>query len=115
MTNVVGTASADDGTKLATHTKGQGMYQIPGVRAGRYVLRFETPGFVPAERTLSVLVGQVATVDVAWQLASASTTVVVEGPAAGVGATTPPVRGELSPPRDHAAPLHCPNYRQPDH
>ena len=44
MTNVIVTASADDGTKFATHTNGQGMYQLPAVRAGKYVLRFETPG-----------------------------------------------------------------------
>ena len=81
MTNVVITASAEDGTKFATQTNGQGMYQIPAVRAGKYVLRFEIPGFVPAERTLTVLVGQVATVDVALQLASASTTVAVEAAA----------------------------------
>ena len=38
--NVVVIASADDGTKLATQTNGQGMYQLPAVRAGKYVLRF---------------------------------------------------------------------------
>jgi hypothetical protein len=112
MTNVVVTASADDGTKLATHTNGQGMYQIPGVRAGKYVLRFETPGFVPAERTLSVLVGQVATVDVALQLASASTTVAVEAAAAGVDATTSTVAGDVSPTEVSRVPLNGRNYLQ---
>jgi Carboxypeptidase regulatory-like domain/TonB dependent receptor len=112
MTNVVVTASGDDGTKLATHTNGQGMYQIPGVRAGKYVLRFEIPGFVPAERTLALLVGQVATVDVTLQLASASTTVAVEAAAAAVDTSTSTVAGDVSPTEVSRVPLNGRNYLQ---
>jgi hypothetical protein len=112
MTNVVITASAEDGTKFATQTNGQGMYQIPAVRAGKYVLRFEIPGFVPAERTLTVLVGQVATVDVALQLASASTTVAVEAAAATVDTSTSTVAGDVSPTEVSRVPLNGRNYLQ---
>ena len=112
MTNVVITASAEDGTKFATQTNGQGMYQIPAVRAGKYVLRFEIPGFVPAERTLTVLVGQVATVDVALQLASASTTVAVEAAAAAVDTSTSTVAGDVSPTEVSRVPLNGRNYLQ---
>jgi carboxypeptidase family protein len=112
MTNVVVTASAEDGTKFATQTNGQGMYQIPAVRAGKYVLRFEIPGFVPAERTLTVLVGQVATVDVALQLASASTTVAVEAAAATVDTSTSTVAGDVSPTEVSRVPLNGRNYLQ---
>ena len=112
MTNVIVTASAEDGTKLATQTNGQGIYQIPAVRAGKYVLRFEIPGFVPAERTLTVLVGQVATVDVALQLASASTTVAVEAAAAAVDTSTSTVAGDVSPTEVSRVPLNGRNYLQ---
>src|SRR5260370_1457217 len=112
MANVVITASAEDGTKLATHTKGQEMYETPAVRAGKYVLRFEIPGFVPAERTLTVLVGQVATADVAVQLASASTTVAVEAAAAAGDTSTSTVAGDVSPTEVSRVPLNGRNYLQ---
>src|ERR1019366_9228800 len=72
------TATGDDGTKLLTTTNAQGLYQLPALRAGMYVVRFEASGFAPAERTLSLLVGQMANVDVALQVASASAVVSVE-------------------------------------
>jgi hypothetical protein len=112
MTNVVVTATGDDGTKLATHTNSQGMYQIPGVRAGKYVLRFEMPGFAPAERTLTLLVGQVATVDVAMQVASASTTIAVEAAVSAVDTSTSTVAGDVSPTEVSRVPLNGRNYLQ---
>ena len=47
------TVTAADGTEVATVTNATGLYQFPGLRAGTYVLRFEAPGFAPAERTVS--------------------------------------------------------------
>ena len=41
------------------------------------MIRFEAPEFAPAERTPSLLVGQVATVDVMLQLAMANASVAV--------------------------------------
>src|ERR1700756_2200845 len=67
------TATSDDGSKLETLTNAQGIYQFPALRAARYVLRVQTSGFAPAERTISVLVGQVASIDLMLQLATAST------------------------------------------
>src|ERR1700752_1291727 len=45
-------ATGDDGSKFATTTNAQGMYQFPALRAAQYVLRFEAPGFAPSERTV---------------------------------------------------------------
>ena len=91
---------------------GRECIRLPAVRAGKYVLRFEIPGFVPAERTLTVLVGQVATVDVALQLASASTTVAVEAAAAAVDTSTSTVAGDVSPTEVSRVPLNGRNYLQ---
>src|SRR5258708_21879567 len=77
------TATSDEGSKAATLTNSQGLYQFPTLRAAKYVLRFEAPGFTVAERTLSLLVGQVATVDVTLQLATASSFVAVEASSLG--------------------------------
>src|SRR5260370_37713182 len=79
------TATSDEGSKAATLTNAQGLYQFPALRAAKYVLRFEAPGFTVAERTLSLLVGQVATVDVALQLATASSFVAGLAPTSAVG------------------------------
>src|SRR5580658_3134115 len=62
VASVAVSATAEDGTKVSTITNATGLYQFPGIRAGDYRLRFEGPGFAPAERTISVLVGQMATV-----------------------------------------------------
>ena len=43
-------ATGEDGSKFSTITTNEGRYQFPAVRAATYVLRFEAPGFAPAER-----------------------------------------------------------------
>jgi hypothetical protein len=48
------TVSGDDGSRFSTTSNPQGLYQL---RAAQYVLRFEAPGFTPAERPVSVAVG----------------------------------------------------------
>ncbi len=58
-------ANSQDGSKLQTATNSEGIYQFPGLRAGTFVIRFEASGFTPAERTIELLVGQVATIDIA--------------------------------------------------
>jgi len=85
---VIVTATGDDGTKVKTVTNEQGIYQFPTLRAEKYVLRFEAPGFAPAERTVSLLVGQSATVDILLQLATASASIAVESTAAAVDTTS---------------------------
>jgi hypothetical protein len=70
------------------------------------------PGFAPAERTLTLLVGQVATIDLVLQLASASTTIAVESAAAAVDASTSSVAGDVSPTEVSRVPLNGRNYLQ---
>jgi len=91
------TATADDGARIKTISNSQGLYQFPALRAAKYVIRFEAPGFTPAERTISLLVGQVATIDIAMQLATASASVAVEAAAPAVDASTSSIAGDVSP------------------
>ena len=94
VASAVVTATGDDGSKVQTLTNAQGIYQFPALRASKYLVRFQASGFAPAERTLSLLVGQVADVDVTLQLATASASVAVE--AAVVAVDDPPaVRGQI--------------------
>ena len=112
LANAAVIATSDDGTKIQTVTNAQGLYQIPGVRAAKYVLRFQAPGFAPAERTLDLLVGQVATVDVRLQLASSTSTVAVEAASAAVDTSTSTISGDVSPAEVSRLPLNGRNYLQ---
>ena len=112
LANGVVTLKGEDGTKLQTVTSAAGTYQFPTLRAGSYLLRFEAPGFAPAERTLSVLVGQVAAVDVTMQLASASSSVAVLAEAAAIDTTSSTVAGDVSPSEVARVPVNGRNYLQ---
>jgi len=106
------TATADDGSKFDTVSNAQGIYQLPALRAAKYVVRIQSPGFAPAERTLSLLVGQVASVDVTLQLATASTTVSVAAAAESVDTATSTIAGNVSPAEVSKVPLNGRNYLQ---
>ncbi len=106
------TATGDDGSSFSTVTNAQGLYQFPALRAQKYVLRFESSGFAPAERTLALLVGQVAAIDISLQLASTSSAVAVEAAAVAVDTTTSTVAGDVSPTEVSKLPLNGRNYMQ---
>ena len=106
------TATAVDGSTTSTSSNAAGLYQLPALRAGKYTLRFEVDGFAPAERTLDLLVGQTATVDLALQLARTSTSVVVEAATNAVDTSTSSVAGDVSPSEVQKIPLNGRNYLQ---
>ncbi len=105
-------ATGDDGSKFTTVTTNDGRYQFPALRAAQYVLRFEAPGFAPAERTLALLVGQSPTVDIALQLATTSSSVNVEEQASVVETSSSTVAGDVSPAEVKKLPLNGRNYLQ---
>jgi hypothetical protein len=106
------TATAVDGSTTSTTTNSAGLYQLPALRVGTYTVRFDVQGFAPAERTLDLLVGQTATVDIALQLARTSTSVVVEAAANAVDTSTSSVAGDVSPSEVEKIPLNGRNYLQ---
>ncbi len=112
VANVKVTATLEDGTTLNTTTNASGLYQFPVLRAGTVRLRYEVPGFAPAERTVTLLVGQVPTIDVALQLAQTSSTVNVETEANAVEASTSQVAADISPTEVQKLPLNGRNYLQ---
>jgi hypothetical protein len=100
VANVSVTAASEDGTKVVTTittTNTSGLYQFLGLRAGIYRLRFEVSGFAPAERTVTLLVGQTATIDLVMQLSQTSSTVNVEAAAYAVDTSNSTVAGIVSP------------------
>jgi hypothetical protein len=112
VANAVVSATSDDGAKVSTTTNSAGLYQFPGLTARSYRLRIEAPGFAPAERTLTLLVGQMATVDVTMQLSQTSSTVNVESVANAVDTSNSSVSGDVSPTEVSKMPLNGRNYLQ---
>jgi hypothetical protein len=112
IANAVVSASGSEGTKVQTVTNAQGGYQLPALRAGSFVLRFEAPGFAPAERSLTLLVGQVANIEVALQVASATSAVSVEAAIVAVDTTSSSINGDVSPTEVSKVPLNGRNYLQ---
>jgi hypothetical protein len=106
------TASGDDGSNFDTTTNAQGLFQFPALRATKYVLRFEAPGFAPAERTVTLLVGQTPSIEVSLQLASVGTTVAVQTEIADVETSSSTVAGNVSPTEVSKLPLNGRNYLQ---
>jgi hypothetical protein len=112
IANAKVTASGEDGSNFDTTTNSQGLFQFPAVRATKYVLRFEAPGFAPAERTVTLLVGQTPSIEVALQLASVGTTVAVQTEIADVETSSSTVAGNVSPTEVSKLPLNGRNYLQ---
>ena len=77
--NAIIFATEAEGGKASVVTNSQGIYQFAAIPAANYKLRFEAPGFTPAEKTLGLLVGQELTVDVTLRPAATSSTVDVLG------------------------------------
>ena len=75
-------------------------------------LRFEAPGFTPAEKTLSLLVGQELTVDVTMRPASTSSTVDVLGGADLIEASSSQVGGNINPTQVATLPLNGRNWME---
>ena len=78
---------------FTTLTNREGLYQLPALRATTYVVRFDAPGFAPAERTLTLLVGQTPTLDIEPQLASTTSAVNVVEDAAQIDTSSSAVAG----------------------
>lgn len=112
IANGIVTITGEDSSKFSTTTNAEGLYQFPTLRAEKYVLRFEAPGFAPAERTITLLVGQVRTIDVNLTLATASTVVAVEAAAVDIDTTGSSVAGDVSPTEVSKVPLNGRNYLQ---
>ena len=100
------TATGDDSSKFSTVTNGQGLYQFPALRAAKYVVRIEAPGFSVAEHTITLAVGQLATVDISLKVAAAASSVDVEARAEAVDTTSSTVAGDVSPTEVSKLPLN---------
>ena len=112
VATAVVTATGEDNEKSATVTNTLGIYQFPSLRAGKYLVRLQAPGFAAAEKTISLPVGQMASVDVGLQVAQSTSTVSVEDIPATVDTTSSTIAGDVSPAEVSKIPLNGRNYLQ---
>lgn len=98
------------GTFVAT-TDSHGVYVVPGVPAADYMVSATAPGFGAAVKSVLLLVGQLATVDLVLPVANAASTVVVEASSAlAIDTTGSAVAGNVTPRQVEDVPIDGRNY-----
>jgi hypothetical protein len=107
IVKVVDTAT---GAATSTLSNQQGIYSFPALIASDYKLRVETPGFSVVERNVTVLVGQVVSVDVQLSPAAVSSSVNVEAQAIDINVTSSQVAGQIDPRQMRDVPLNGRNW-----
>lgn len=109
---VVRLTPANQGAPLSTASSEIGVYSFPAVVAESYRLRVEAPGFTPAERTFSLLVGQSVTIDFQLKPAAAASTVEVAESTIEIDVTSSQVGGNVDPGRMKDTPLNGRNWME---
>ena len=100
------------GAPSSTLSNPAGLYIFPSIAAAEYKIRVESPGFTPAERNFSLLVGQSATLDFQLKPAQAATTIDVQADAGVVETTSSQVGGNVDPSRMKNVPLNGRNWME---
>ncbi len=104
---VVKLTSVDTKLERSVVSNNQGIYQIPGVLPGDYLLSVTAPGFAEWTRSLRLEVGQQLSVDVNLRLAAVSNTIQVQAGQADVIHTADAAVGEVIEPTSiHNLPLN---------
>ncbi len=101
---------AGGGASASTLTNNQGRYTLPALNAADYVVRIEAPGFSAAEKTVTLLVGQVLPLDVEIHPASVSASVDVTADAVAISTATSSVGGNIDPNQMKDVPLNGRNW-----
>lgn len=109
---VIRLSPVNGGAGRSTLTASNGSYAFPALAADSYRLRVEAAGFAPAERTLGVLVGQSAAVDIQMAPATATTTVDVLAEVTEIDVNSSQVGGNVDPGRMTNTPLNGRNWME---
>ena len=104
-------AKQTGGTSFFATANGKGVYVIPSVTAAEYTITASAPGFATVQKTLLLLVGQLATVDMALPVQSANTSVIVEATNdTAIDTTSSSVSGNVTPQEVQDIPVNGRNY-----
>jgi hypothetical protein len=104
-------AKEPGGASFVSTSNALGVYVIPNLTAAQYTVTVKAPGFATAERQVMLLVGQLAQVNVALQVASDSTRVVVEDTSDyAIDTTSSAVAGNITPEEVRDIPVNGRSY-----
>jgi hypothetical protein len=102
-----------DGSSFFATTNAQGSFVFPALVAAEYKITVTAPGFSTSQKTLLLLVGQLAQVNMTLQIASATTSVeVVSGDVTAIDTTSSVVSGNVTPVEVQDVPINGRNYIQ---
>jgi Carboxypeptidase regulatory-like domain len=100
----------DGGAELSTHTNELGEYSLPFITAADYVLHVDAPSFTPAEKGITVLVGQAVAVDWQLTLAAVASRIEVTTSALEISTTESQVSANIDPQQMTDLPLNGRNW-----
>jgi hypothetical protein len=103
--------NTDTGVKTVSVTNSSGIYDVPSVPTGSYIITFSKPGFKDLVRKGITLQIQTIAVDAALQVGSASETVTVTAEAPLLQTETSDQRVDLSAEAIHTAPIVGTDWR----
>ena len=92
------TVKQTGGSTFNATTNAQGAYVVPSLTAAEYTIVATAPGFASVEKKVLLLVGQLAQIDIALPVASASTSILVEASdQLAIDTTSSVVAGNVTP------------------
>jgi hypothetical protein len=100
------------GATYKTTSNAQGVYQFPVLDAATYTIKAESAGFSPAERQITLHVGQTLQVFLILRPASISTQVSIAADEVAVDTTSSAVAGNIDPDAVSKLPLNGRDYLQ---
>jgi len=99
------------GESFFATTNAQGSFVVPSLTAAEYTVTVRAPGFTPVQKRLLLLVGQLAQVDIALAVASATATMeVTTTDMLAIDTTSSEVSGNVTPKDVEDLPVNGRNY-----
>jgi hypothetical protein len=101
----------EGGASFFSITNDHGVYVVPNLTAAEYTITVSAPNFSNAEKKVLLLVGQLAQINIALPVASASTQIEVEASGGlAIDTTSSEVAGNVTPEEVQDMPVNGRNY-----
>jgi Carboxypeptidase regulatory-like domain/TonB dependent receptor len=100
------------GAAIETKTNADGIYQVPSLTAGDYVVTVRAPGFTTVQVKTSMLIGQTPSVDVVLPIGGTTESVIVRADEIAIDTTSSTVAGNITPDDVKNLPINGRNYME---
>ncbi|WP_187143185.1 TonB-dependent receptor [Terriglobus albidus] len=91
-------------------TNAEGVYLVPSLVAADYEITASASGFTPVKKPVTLLVGQLVTLDLQLPVSSTTTSIVVEAESLAIDTTSSVVAGNVTPQEVQGVPINGRNY-----